>query len=71
MIPLMAQVLPFYCLQELVYHTNDKCPQAQRIPSLEQRVGRGGKTDCLCCRHLNKVQVKTSRNLGLTRPLVS
>jgi hypothetical protein len=67
----MAQVLPFYCLQQLVYHTNDSCPQAQSIPSIEQRIGRGGKTDCLCCRHLNKIGLKKGRRLARNRLLIS
>ena len=67
----MAQVLPFYCLQQLVYHSNDDCPQAQSIRSADQRVGRGGKTGCLCCRNLNKSQLKSSPTYGIMRRLVS
>ena len=56
----MSQIAPFYCLQQLVYHTDDDCPQAQRIPLVDLRVGMGGKADCLCCCHLAKRQISKS-----------
>ena len=67
----MAQVLPFYCLQQLVHHANDDCPQAQSILPADRRVGRGGKTECLGCRNLNKTLLKKSRSYGIMRRLIA
>lgn len=67
----MTQVAPFHCLQQLVYHSNDHCPQAQTIALADQRAGRGGKTECLCCRHLNKSQYKKSRTYGVLHQLIA
>ena len=66
----MAQISPFYTLQQLVYHTNDNCPQGLRIPALDQKLGRGGKVDCLCCRYLNKMQTKKTAGSRMLRRLV-
>ena len=52
----MAKVAPFYYLQQLVYHTNDQCSQAQAFLPRLQRAGTGRKVACLCCRHLNKAK---------------
>lgn len=54
----MSQVAPFYCLQQLTYHTHDDCPQAQSIPLAYKREGTGGKVACLCCRRLSKLVAK-------------
>ena len=54
----MAKVPPFYSLRQLVYHTNDHCPQARGILNSEKISGVGGKVECLCCRHLTRIQAK-------------
>lgn len=63
----MAQVAPFYCLQELVYHTNDQCPIANLILVANQRAGTGGKVPCLCCHQLNKTYHKKGTIQGLLK----
>ncbi|MBC3784438.1 hypothetical protein [Spirosoma utsteinense] len=66
------QVAPFYCLQQLVYHTNSQCPQAKSILHTQHRVGMGGKVACLSCRHLNRRKpLKKSRPGQRLNQLVS
>ena len=57
----MATIAPVYCLQELVYHSNSECLHAHHIPQASQRMGRGGKVECLCCRQLNKAWLRRLR----------
>ena len=57
----MAIVAPVYCLQELVYHSNSECHHARHIPPVSQRMGTGGKVECLCCRQLNKALLRGAR----------
>jgi len=63
----MAQVAAFHCLQELVYHTNDQCPQVSSVVGANQRDGTGGKVECLCCHQLNKTYDKKGTIQGLLK----
>jgi hypothetical protein len=65
-----SQVTPFYCLQQLVYHTNTQCPQAKTILPAQHQSGTGGKVGCLGCRHLNRKSPRKSRRIQRLSQLV-
>lgn len=50
----MEKTAPFYCLKQLVYHTNTGCAVGSAIDEKELRSGTGHKVECLHCQRLNK-----------------
>ncbi|QKZ13354.1 hypothetical protein [Spirosoma sp. KUDC1026] len=62
---------PFHCLSQLVYHTNEDCPQGKTIEAGDRQQGKGGKAGCLCCYHLNKAQQKNGGRYGIIKRLLT
>jgi hypothetical protein len=45
----MARIAPFYSKRTAHYHDNDRCPEAEKVPSDDRQEGTGGRSQCVQC----------------------